>query len=979
MNKKWIALLLMLAMVLVGAVGLAAEATCPSSQDGTGNHNWERSTFVVGQESTCSWCNQTCGVIHGPDTIDVNGACPGCGQSCDYFGTVSHYYATNGVYDGKCQMCGYEHTNHTWRDTSDVENNCTECFFYCTSNGGHILITDASGVSTCSKCGFTCNHYNEDYGYSEYEQENSEDSFKTCSYCGNICGTDSHDFELIVGEYSDYYECKYCEYACPHSNIVNGECDICGNPCIHSWYDGYCFNCETTCDHKDLNDDNVCTTCGQEFTSNAYCTITFAPGEGGTGSMTAPTNVRVGGSYTLPDNGFTAKDGYTFKGWDVSCETYTQYYPYSNPNDVATLSKENVTITALWNYHEEEPVKYTLDIDFNGGSHEQYSSPAKFGEFEEGGITLLPRPDELEVTPPSDQVFDHYEINGKEVAAYEEFTISGNTTAKIIWKAADAEPDTETYTVTFMPNGASGSAYTQTYTKGKKQELTPVAFAVPQGYKEFAFWHESPDGTEYDGEWYIDEDYVEFDKKTTLYAIWAYELTVDYDGATDADNETGFNYDAVLKEMYLPTAEELGLVHPAGYTLKEWSVNDVAYQPGQTAQLNGKTTIKAVWNKSAAVTKYTVTFDANGGTGEMSVEPMEEGKYTLPACTFTGPTATPNFDCWLVNGVEKMPGDQIDVTDNVTVKAKWAKDVYTETFTAGDAADVDGNTSITIPSRFGEQFKVPVCEFIPVDGYEFSHWEMQLEGGTKAYNPGETIDRLYVDATFVAIWKQLPIQAKTEELNEKVVEDLPDETVEKLEEAGIVDESGEVTVGAIENALIEKAISAGFGTILQPENSSSSGSSAGTGSEAEPSVEVKIEVMEITPVFVDDDGYEIPVTPENFPEDGLKVRLDVPKGADLMKHDVIVLHLVTTEVPGSGLSIGQIEVLHPDPNEMVKGNLEVEFKSLSPVAIVWKDKQAEVIPDVDLPQTGDPSSLMAWVTLLGASGLGIKAIKRRKK
>ena len=80
-------------------------------------------------------------------------------------------------------------------------------------------------------------------------------------------------------------------------------------------------------------------------------------------------------------------------------------------------------------------------------------------------------------------------------------------------------------------------------------------------------------------------------------------------------------------------------------------------------------------------TIYSVTFDANGGSGSMTGFRAEENNYCeLPGCSFTAP-AEMRFDGWLVNGQTKQPGDKIKITGNTVVKAKWnAIPKYTVTF-----------------------------------------------------------------------------------------------------------------------------------------------------------------------------------------------------------------------------------------------------------------------------------------------------------
>ena len=67
---------------------------------------------------------------------------------------------------------------------------------------------------------------------------------------------------------------------------------------------------------------------------------------------------------------------------------------------------------------------------------------------------------------------------------------------------------------------------------------------------------------------------------------------------------------------------------------------------------------------------YTVSFNANGGTGTMNPVNGVSGSYTLPANGFTAPQGK-QFKCWSVGGVEKAAGTQITVSENTTVTAVW--------------------------------------------------------------------------------------------------------------------------------------------------------------------------------------------------------------------------------------------------------------------------------------------------------------------
>lgn len=82
------------------------------------------------------------------------------------------------------------------------------------------------------------------------------------------------------------------------------------------------------------------------------------------------------------------------------------------------------------------------------------------------------------------------------------------------------------------------------------------------------------------------------------------------------------------------------------------------------------------------VEKVTVSFDANGGTGEMAAVKADKGEFTLPANGFTAP-ADKEFGGWEITVMVswgswsfpqtqiKQPGEKIQLTEDITIKANW--------------------------------------------------------------------------------------------------------------------------------------------------------------------------------------------------------------------------------------------------------------------------------------------------------------------
>ena len=102
----------------------------------------------------------------------------------------------------------------------------------------------------------------------------------------------------------------------------------------------------------------------------------------------------------------------------------------------------------------------------------------------------------------------------------------------------------------------------------------------------------------------------------------------------------------------------------------------------------------AVSGDTAAV----VSFSPNGGTGSMSSRKVaSDGWFTLPACTFTAPTAGQRFTGWLVDDTLYQAGDTLSLTADTIAAAQWSEGSdYTVSI---DAAD--GNTvrvSLSLPA-----------------------------------------------------------------------------------------------------------------------------------------------------------------------------------------------------------------------------------------------------------------------------------------
>ena len=210
---------------------------------------------------------------------------------------------------------------------------------------------------------------------------------------------------------------------------------------------------------------------------------------------------------------------------------------------------------------------------------------------------------------------------------------------------------------------------------------------------------------------------------------------------------------------------------PEGMEFDKWEVKQGSENPsfknaGDIIKVIDNVTVKAVW-KNKLIPSVDVTFDANGGSGEMPKETVtKNSKYTLPSCEFTAPSGS-EFLKWEVKvgaaaPVFKMPGDRIVASDSISVKAVWSKKITAKFNSGGEEIIGDLPENIVMPVS-GEIF-LPLPMFTAVDETkEFVAWE---DDNHNQYLPGAAY-MLDADTEFTAVWevKVPPIQTKTVKYN----------------------------------------------------------------------------------------------------------------------------------------------------------------------------------------------------------------------
>ena len=360
--------------------------------------------------------------------------------------------------------------------------------------------------------------------------------------------------------------------------------------------------------------------------------------------------------------GFTFAD-MTFAGWKVGGVEYA-------PGGTVSLTAPETTATAVWH----GKIVYQDGGGVTKPDHYVYTDGA------------YPAPLPIEGTPVKPgSIFEKWTCDNDQVVIFNNSLIdlpegfSGTLTLTGHWVEDEGK-----YLVIFDPNGGTGEMSPVAVDKATEEgavteyELPACAFTPPEGM-EFDGW--SVEGTKYPAGGKI----ILTASKTTVKAEWkkkdvdpdAKDCVVTYDpgeGTGEAIVEEGHKVGEWLK---LP---ECTFTAPEGMEFDAWQKGEQKAAPGEEVYLDSEAvTITALWKEKEPepddpTKPWTITFDANGGTGAMDpvTVPKAEGgtTYTLPACGFTAPEGK-TFQAWKFDGKEYAPGAVITITGDTTITAVW--------------------------------------------------------------------------------------------------------------------------------------------------------------------------------------------------------------------------------------------------------------------------------------------------------------------
>ena len=312
------------------------------------------------------------------------------------------------------------------------------------------------------------------------------------------------------------------------------------------------------------------------------------------------------------------------------------------------------------------------------------------------------------------------------------------------------------YDIVFLNNGTTEKTVSRKFEQSIADAgYTPTAPTSKEGY-QFDGWYDNElcEGNAYD-----------FTGKTmpaqniTLYAKWVaptYTVTV-YD---QNDNKLGeiivSKGDTVTDKLSMLEAN-LKSTLETGDSFLGWTINrGLPFNPGTKITTNYE-----LYAKVGNSTGYSVTYNANGGTGSMT----DNEKYAKGAKATVKSNSFRNGDMVFLGwntkadgtGTTYYPNSTVEITDNVTLYARWGGKDSTVTLTYN--ANYGTSPAIKVKTYANNELvQLEAANLFTRPDYEFTGWNTKADGSGTSFAAGSNarVDDVDEDENVLyAQWKQL--------------------------------------------------------------------------------------------------------------------------------------------------------------------------------------------------------------------------------
>lgn len=328
------------------------------------------------------------------------------------------------------------------------------------------------------------------------------------------------------------------------------------------------------------------------------------------------------------------------------------------------------------------------------------------------------------------------------VQFYISFADPGTTDANNVVPISSGVPNDIYYKVNYNANGGSGAPASQIKYDGVPLTLSS---SIPSrnGY-EFLGWSTSSSATT--ATYQSGSEYTN-NSNLTLYAVWkanTYSIEYDANGGSGAPaTQTKEHGKSILLSSIEPVR--------TGYNFLGWSKSETAtyalYSSGEEFFADEDTKLYAVWD----IKKYSIKYNANGGSGVPSTQTKEHGKNvnlsrTVPTRTgydFLGWSTYPS-----ATTATYQSGSLYTNNSDVTLYAVWKIITYSIQYDANGGNGAPANQTKSYGTAIYISSSKPTRT-----GYDFMGWAASPNSNVIAYNAGDAYTENQ-SVSLYAVWSK---------------------------------------------------------------------------------------------------------------------------------------------------------------------------------------------------------------------------------
>jgi len=385
----------------------------------------------------------------------------------------------------------------------------------------------------------------------------------------------------------------------------------------------------------------------------ALYTVTFAAGEGGSGSMD-PLSKVAGVEVTLPTCTFTAPAGKEFDKWISEDVTIT--------NGKFTMPAKPVTVTAQWFVNPCNAIGYGTSVALaNNASKGTLSITSVGGTWETGKTPFNGAESSNWFVSNGASNYMTGSLNDKYIQS---ITVSVSSSKSDKLKSAIVFSSAKNFDATKLVSYDGTNNVHLFNSKHTSSERATVEITAPVGAKSFAVGRNfSADFGSVDGEYQSSGSrYIYY-----VYACTAEEYTMSFDANGGGGTMESVSYPAGMK-FTIPACT---FTAPTGKDFDGWFDGTTTYAAGAEYTMGAKpVTLTAQW-----ATKYTVTY--MDGSTTLGIEKVEENAQNAEYINYQNRPLT-TFQGWYSDqSLETAVTMPVTVTADVTYYGKWEKQYAT--------------------------------------------------------------------------------------------------------------------------------------------------------------------------------------------------------------------------------------------------------------------------------------------------------------